>query len=234
MAGLALWQRLLSRMDRGRSPDKEGLLGKSNHQGHLGAVYQARKPEEIAALYDSWATSYDAEMARAGYRHPSIGLALLSRHAPRGTGPVLDAGCGTGLLGEWLSIMGLGPVEGLDISQGMLNMAEARGGYARLHRLALGTPLPFADARFGAIISTGVFTTGHVGPEALPELIRILQPGGPMVLTIKTTLWDGGFADALHKETRLVLAERTQPYVSMPGEADTVPSLAVVLHRRKA
>ena len=72
------------------------------HDGHLGAVYAAKAPHEVAAVYDAWAQSYDLEMARAGYRHPSVGLALLSRHAPRGAGPVLDAGCGTGLLGDWL------------------------------------------------------------------------------------------------------------------------------------
>lgn len=203
------------------------------HKGHLGAVYDARAPEEIAAVYDRWADSYDAEMARAGYRHPSIGAALLARHAPRGTGPVLDAGCGTGLLGDWLGILGLGPVEGLDLSAGMLARAQAKGAYARLHRLALGGPLPFADGQFGAIISTGVFTTGHVGAEALPELRRILAPGGPMVLTVKTTLWDSGFAAALAALPGLAQVEITAPYVSMPGEVGTVPSLAVVLRRNQ-
>lgn len=201
------------------------------HDGHLGAVYGASAPGEIAAAYDAWAGSYDAEMALAGYRHPSIGAALLARHAPRGTGPVLDAGCGTGLLGDWLGILGLAPVEGLDLSAGMLDRARAKGAYARLHQVALGGPLPFADGQFAAIIATGVFTTGHVGAEALPELLRILSPGGPMVLTVKTTLWDGGFAAALAALPGLSQVELTAPYVSMPGEAGTVPSRAVVLRR---
>lgn len=202
------------------------------HDGHLGAVYDATAPAEVAAAYDRWADSYDAEMARAGYRHPSIGAALLARHAPRGTGPVLDAGCGTGLLGEWLGILGFAPVEGLDLSAGMLARAQARGVYARLHQRALGERLPFDDGWFGAIISTGVFTTGHVGAEALPELARILAPGGAMVLTVKTTLWDGGFATALAATPGLHQVEITAPYISMPGEPGTVPSLAVVLRRQ--
>ena len=198
----------------------------------LGAVYGAQAPEEIAALYDGWAEGYDEDMARAGYRHPAIGLALLARHAPRGAGPVLDAGCGTGILGEWLAIMGLAPVEGLDLSAGMLAVAQRRGTYQRLHQLALGGPLPFADGQFAAIISTGVFTTGHVGAEALDELVRILKPGGPLVLTVKTTLWDGGFATSLAALPGIVIVETTEPYVSMPGEAGTIPSLAVVLRRQ--
>ena len=201
------------------------------HDGHLGAVYEAKAPEEVAALYDGWAATYDAEMAKAGYRHPAVGLALLARHLPRGAGPVLDAGCGTGLLGDWLGIMGFGPVEGLDLSEGMLEVARAKGAYARLHQLALGRELPFAEGAFAGVISTGVFTTGHVGIEGVPELVRITAPGGPIVLTVKTTLWDGGFGAALEAMAGVAVVERTDPYVSMPGEAGTVPSLAVVLRR---
>jgi predicted TPR repeat methyltransferase len=201
------------------------------HDGHLGAVYDAKAPEEIAALYDGWAATYDDEMAKAGYRHPSIGLALLSRYLPRGAGPILDAGCGTGLLGAWLGIMGLGPVEGLDLSPGMLAHARAKGGYARLHTLALGRDLPFADGQFAGVISTGVFTTGHVGAEGLPELIRILHPGGTLVLTVKTTLWDAEIRAALTPRPDLTLLEQTDPYISMPGEEATIPSLAVAYRK---
>lgn len=207
-------------------------MGDGRHEGHLGAVYEADTPDRIAALYDSWAESYDDEMARAGYRHPAVGLALLARHAPRGSGPVLDAGCGTGLLGDWLGILGFAPVEGLDLSEGMLARARAKGSYAALHRLALGGALPFADHAFAAVICTGVFTTGHVGAEGLPELIRITRRGGPLVLTVKTTLWEGGFAAALKGHPGVEVVEETLPYVSMPGEAGTVPSLAVVARRR--
>lgn len=207
-------------------------MASGHHEGPLGSVYDAKAPAEVAALYDGWAASYDADMARAGYRHPSVGLALLARHAPRGAGPVLDAGCGTGLLGDWLGILGFAPVEGLDLSEGMLAVARGKGAYAALHRLALGEPLPFPDGRFAAVIATGVFTTGHVGAEGLPELVRILRPGGPLVLTVKSTLWDGGFSQAIARDPRVAVAEQTTPYVSMPGEAATIPSLAVVLKRR--
>ncbi|MCU0901080.1 MAG: class I SAM-dependent methyltransferase [Cypionkella sp.] len=207
-------------------------MSTGQHDGHLGKVYEAKAPEQVAAAYDAWAASYDAEMAAAGYRHPSIGCALLARYAPRGTGPVLDAGCGTGLLGDWLFILGFDPVEGLDLSPGMLAVARSKGRYARLHQLALGRALPFADGQFAAVISTGVFTTGHVGAEALPELIRITAPGGPLVLTVKTSLWDSGFAAALHGQPGIEIMETTPPYVSMPGEPGTIPSLAVVARRR--
>jgi SAM-dependent methyltransferase len=209
-------------------------MADGHHEGALGQVYSAKRPEEVAALYDRWADTYDAEMAAAGYRHPSIALALLARHLPRGAAPVLDAGCGTGLVGEWLGIVGYPEVEGLDISAGMLERARAKGAYARLHNLALGGALPFADGHFVGIVSAGVFTTGHVGAEGLDELIRICRKGGAIVLTVKNTLWESGFAARiaeLEAQGMITRAEETEPYVSMPGEVGTVPSRAVVLRR---
>lgn len=207
-------------------------MSDSQHDGHLGAVYGAKRPEEVARLYDDWAGTYDAEMAAVGYRHPSICLALLARHLPRGAAPLLDAGAGTGLIGEWLAILGYPEVEALDISAGMLAVARAKNVYAALHRLALGGPLPFADGRFAGIVSAGVFTSGHVGAEGLGELIRICRPGGVFVLTVKDAIWNAGFAAeiaALERAGRIVRVEETVPYLSMPGEAGTSPSRGLAL-----
>ncbi|HSF95003.1 MAG TPA: class I SAM-dependent methyltransferase [Thermohalobaculum sp.] len=207
-------------------------MSESKHDGHLGAVYNAKEPDEIARLYDLWADSYDTEMARAGYQHPSICLALLARHLPRGAAPLLDAGAGTGLVGEWLAILGYPRVEALDISAGMLAVAREKNVYSALHKLALGGPLPFADGHFEGVIAAGVFTTGHVGAEGLGELIRICRPGGVIVLTVKDALWSAGFAAhvaALETSGQVVRIEETQRYLSMPRETGTSPSRGLVL-----
>ena len=202
------------------------------HNSALDAAYAATRSEEVAAIYDSWSETYDADMSAAGYRHPTICLALLARHLPRGAEPLLDAGAGTGLIGEWLAITGYPRVEALDISQGMLDKAGAKGVYTALHRLAMGDALPFADGAYAGIVSAGVFTSGHVGVEGLDELIRICRPGGVIVLTVKNTLWQAGFAEriaGLEAQGRLKRVEETAPYASMPSETDTVPSRGLVL-----
>jgi ubiquinone/menaquinone biosynthesis C-methylase UbiE len=207
-------------------------MADGKHDGLLGAVYGAKDARAVTALYDDWAETYDAEMATAGYRHPSICLALLARHLPKGAAPLLDAGAGTGLIGEWLAIMGYPTVEALDISAGMLAVARRKGCYTAYHQLALGGPLPFADNTYAGIISAGVFTTGHVGAEALDELLRVTRSGGVMVLTVKGTLWDASFAAriaALEIQGMVSRLEETAPYVSMPGESGTTPSRSLVL-----
>ncbi|WP_412050011.1 class I SAM-dependent DNA methyltransferase [Hoeflea sp. Naph1] len=198
----------------------------------LGAVYQAKRPEDVARVYDAWAEKYDDDMSLVGYRHPAISLALLSRYVPKNAQPLLDAGAGTGLIGEWLGITGYAHVEALDISEGMLAVAERKGVYAALHQAALGSRLPFADNHFAAIISAGVFTSGHVGAEGLDDLLRICKQGGAIVLTVKDVLWQAGFAQrvaALESEGLCTLIDDTGPYVSMPGEAGTTPSRCIVL-----
>jgi ubiquinone/menaquinone biosynthesis C-methylase UbiE len=213
-----------------RKIELERVMAK--HDGHLGAVYDAKSSADVAAHYDQWAKTYEEEMARAGYRHPSICLALLARHLKKGAAPLLDAGAGTGLIGEWLAIMGYPRVEALDISEGMLAVARKKNCYVAFHNLPLGKALPFADGYFAGVISAGVFTTGHVGPEGIDELIRISASGGAIVLTVKGTLWDGEFSkhvDSRIKTGHVSLAEVTEPYVSMPRDQATTPSRGVVL-----
>ena len=198
----------------------------------LVAVYQAENPEDVARVYDAWAENYDNDMSLAGYRHPAISLAILARYVPKGPEPLLDAGAGTGLIGEWLAITGYSHVEGLDISEGMLAVAERKGVYQGLHQAALGTTLPFSDNHFAAIISAGVFTSGHVGVEGLDDLLRICRPGGVIVLTIKDVLWQASFSQRIAEFEAsgiCALIDDTGPYVSMPGEVGTTPSRCIAL-----
>lgn len=207
-------------------------MAEQDEGGRLDAVYAATSPAEIRRTYEAWAATYDAEMAAVGYKHPSICLALLARHLAPDAGPVLDAGAGTGLIGDWLKLLGYGPVEGVDLSSGMLRVAEAKGAYDRLLEGDLTGRLPFEAGRFAGAICSGVFTTGHVGHEGMPELLRVVRPGGILVITVKDKIWQGGFAaylEAAAAAGRLTEVDGTAFYVSMPGRADTGRSRALVL-----
>ena len=202
--------------------------------GQLNAVYSASGKEEVARAYDVWAETYDRDMGEAGYRHPSICLALFARHVPRGVVPILDAGAGTGIIGEWLKMVGYPHLEALDTSEGMLAVAARKKACSAFHHAALGTPLHFADNHFAAVVATGVFTSGHVGAEGLDELIRATRAGGVIVLTVKDAVWNGGFKARLGDLARsgaIAVLEETAPYVSMPGEAGTTPSRALAFKK---
>jgi predicted TPR repeat methyltransferase len=203
-------------------------------ESKLDAVYGATSPTELASAYDEWAASYDSDMAEVGYRHPAVALALLTRHLPIGSTPILDAGAGTGLFGELLGVVGYPQVDALDASTGMLEVARSKNTYRELHHAFLGEQLEFEDGKYVAIVSTGVFTTGHVGVEGLPELFRVTRPGGLIVLTVKMTIWEAGFAEHLAQSEAagdIRILEVTPSYASMPTGSVTSPCVGVVLGR---
>jgi predicted TPR repeat methyltransferase len=51
--------------------------------------------------------------------------------------PILDAGCGTGLAGDCLRVLGYGELVGIDLSEPMLAHAARLGIYAALRPMIL-------------------------------------------------------------------------------------------------
>ena len=142
-------------------------------------VYEATTPAELAAAYADWSNHYDRETLRHRLHATLPGHRWLARHVPKGAGPVLDAGCGTGLSGPFVRALGYDRLEGLDLSPDMLALAGARGAYANLTQAELGRKLPWPDGHFAAFFSTGVFTEGHAPASGLDELVRITQERRP-------------------------------------------------------
>ncbi len=151
----------------------------------LARVYAAKTPAELATAYGEWAANYDTETIRDGYHLPFTIAGFLARHVPRGAGPILDAGCGSGLSGPVLRALGYDTLEGIDFSADMLALAATRNAYGRLTQAELGKVLPFENGRFAAFFSTGVFTVGHAPASSLDELVRVVRPGGHAIFTVR-------------------------------------------------
>ena len=164
------------------------------------------------ALYDEWADDYEDDTTEAmGYVAPAVAAERLAALLSDRTAPVLDAGCGTGLVGLELARRGFSTVDGLDISTRMLARARTTGVYRGLGRADLSTRLPVADGRYAAVVCVGTLTEGHLGPEVLPELLRVVRPGGLVLGTVIEDIWEArGYRtsiDALVEEGRAELRE---------------------------
>ena len=173
-----------------------------------------------AARYDDWAVDYERDLMAAGYRYPPVGAALVARHVPTGA-RILDGGCGTGLMGEALAAVGYDDVVGLDLSEGMLAVARAKGCYAEMLHGALGETIDgVADGSLDACVSFGVLTPGHAPPESLRGMVKAVKPGGWLVFSISEPAWDeGGFreiAEALEDEGAWRRVEASAPIHAMP------------------
>jgi predicted TPR repeat methyltransferase len=140
---------------------------------------------ELEDSYDGWAPGYEADLLAAGYRLPAIAAGLAGRYLPLETTPILDAGCGTGFIGEALAVLGYQGLEGLDLSEGMLEVARSKNIYDAVHQGRLGAALDLPDGRFEAVLAIGVLTQGHAAAESFDELLRVIRPGGHMIFSIR-------------------------------------------------
>ena len=153
---------------------------------------------QLETAYDGWADGYDDSVSALGYTNPALVSALFARLVPDVSGAILDAGCGTGVIGEILSLAGYDAIDGIDLSRGMLKRAAARGTYRSLGRAVLGEPLEIETGVYSGVVSSGVFTVGHAPASAFDEIARILKPGGVFVVSITDPAFEsGGFGDAM-------------------------------------
>ncbi len=169
---------------------------KRKSKAFLQDAYSLETAADTLAFYDRWAEEYDAQLERGlRYVAPAVLTETLVRHQPVGDGPILDIGCGTGLTGCCLHESGFPTVDGLDFSRAMLLKAREKGVYRKLVETDLNAALPFDDATYATAISTGTFTLGHVGPEPIDEVLRVLRPGAYFVCTVHDAIWDSkGFS----------------------------------------
>lgn len=168
----------------------------SDSKPDLDTAYGLQSPDDNRRLYAEWASTYDADFAsRMAYRLP-----MLVAEAFDGSAPILDVGAGTGLLGQALAAKGVGPVDGIDISAEMLTVAQTKGVYRDLMLADLAQPLTLPFTAYRGVVSSGTFTHGHVGPDAIDALLGIAAPGAVFVLSINAGVYQAnGFETKLSK-----------------------------------
>lgn len=157
----------------------------------LRRAYALASQEDGDALYREWAATYDRTMVEGlGYISPVVLADALADAVTWRDRPVLDIGCGTGLLGTELSRRGFSVIDGLDLSASMMEEARASGPYRDLSVADLNASLPFDAGRYGAVVCVGTFTSGHVDARCLDELARIVQTGGVLACTVHHVVWE--------------------------------------------
>lgn len=97
---------------------------------------------------------------------------------------VVDVGCGPGSYTRQLALtVGDGLTVGVDASRPMLAAAVRRGGPGNLTYLrADASDLPFASGGFDGVCSVGVIHMLEDPVGALVEMVRLLAPGGRLVV----------------------------------------------------
>ena len=178
----------------------------------LSAAYALDGPAANRTLYARWAETYDSGfVVDSRYEYHQRVAAVFAAHSLELIAPgevVVDIGCGTGLAGQALRQHRNIAIDGVDISPEMLRQAARKRHddspvYRRLVEADLTRPLDIPDDTYAGAISAGTFTHGHVGPEALFEIVRIVRPGGSAAIGINAAHFvAAGFEPVLEQHAR--------------------------------
>src|SRR5215510_2585249 len=137
--------------------------------------------EGVAKAYGRWAPIYDLVFGKVFEQGRQSTIA----EADRIGGRILDVGVGTGLsLSDYSRSTRLC---GVDISEPMLRKAQQRVRALKLHNVELlsvmdAKNLAFPDAFFDAVVAQYVITAVPDPERTLDEFVRVLKPGGELIL----------------------------------------------------
>lgn len=131
---------------------------------------------------ESW--FYDTFIAEAAAQASADLLNVIGTESA--AGPILDVGCGGGqFLGALARSRPEASLHGVDYSVAQVHRAKARlsrfGARVQVHH-APAESLPFEDNTFAAVVSGGAIKHWHSQPDGLAEMVRVLRPGGLLVL----------------------------------------------------
>lgn len=175
-------------------------------------AYALETPDDNRDLYARWAGTYDTEFVQAeGYVYPLriadiyTGIAAGRSIAATPDNPVLDVGCGTGIVAVGLTRQGAPwVIDGVDISRAMLERAATKNHpdgselYRQLFEADLTKPVENLDAGYRAVVSAGTFTHGHLGPQALDGIVRFGGAAAVFVIGINAEHYESrGFGEHL-------------------------------------
>jgi phosphatidylethanolamine/phosphatidyl-N-methylethanolamine N-methyltransferase len=145
-------------------------------------ILREMERDQVAEAYGRWAPVYDIVFGPVFSR----GRRAATHAAERIGGRILEVGVGTGLSLDHYAKSNR--IVGIDISEPMLDKAHRRVkrlGLDHVEMIAVmdAEHLTFPDASFDVVVAQYVVTAVPNPEKALDEFVRVLRPGGEIILT---------------------------------------------------
>ena len=162
---------------------------------YLDKIYSTDSTD-LPPFYAQWALIYDQEVCENGYITPQRIAEALARHVKDLSIPILYYGYGTGISGQAFQEAEFFTIDGVDISDEMLEVAAQKKIYRRLEVFA---PETGPDVKLGAyniIAAVGVIGAGAAPLAVLDQIMALLAPKGLLVFsfndhTLEDPAYDG-------------------------------------------
>ncbi|MEM9700638.1 MAG: methyltransferase domain-containing protein [Pseudomonadota bacterium] len=197
------------------------MTAKSKGQTLLENAYKLATPQDNKVYYDEFAETYDDEFARAlGWEYPNAIATLYRENADTDHVPIADIGCGTGLVAEALAVSPE-QIDGIDISEEMLAISRSKALYRTTIQADLMDDLGPIKNAYGAVVSAGTFTSGHLGPSALERLLDLARHNSLFIIGVNKAFYlDTDFDPVIRGlEARGVITDLTLVEVPMYNKA---------------
>jgi predicted TPR repeat methyltransferase len=154
-----------------------------------------RAPEAyLRAVFDGYADHFDRHLISLGYSIPGAIRNVLQNHpkiiAGLVLGPVLDLGCGTGMVAVALGGLPLGPFTGVDLSSRMLAEAHAKQLYNELRQIDIVTDLATRNEQWPLVVAADVLCYFGALDQLLAQVHESLEPGGWFIFSVEEVLPD--------------------------------------------
>jgi len=180
----------------------------SHSIGENWVTHPNRNLEAIELEFDNTAALYDEKSEEWGYRGARDGASWLLRFASADS-RILDAGCGTGLVGAELARRGATELWGCDISQNMLNVARTKKVYADKLVKADLCAIPFRDEFFDSLICVAVLTYAPAIAKVMREFHRLVRLEDSSASLIALTLRTSAASPRLSRKSRWPMRGRS-------------------------
>ena len=154
-------------------------------------IYKLKTTDEVMKYYDEWGikNKYDQDMIDWNYTGPQETVDTFKKYSKDKNIKILDAGCGTGLVGIELKKYNYLNIDGMDLSKKLLDLVP-QGYYQNLDQVDLNKPIKIKNDTYDAIMCVGTFTFGHVKPHALNEFVRVTKNKGLICFTINEGIYE--------------------------------------------
>jgi predicted TPR repeat methyltransferase len=159
-------------------------------------VIRAETNEEMRRRYDLWAQSYDGDVGSYDDYLVPWEATKVAAQVLDTSSLILEAGAGTGLVGQTLKEAGFQRLIAVDYSAGMLEVARQKQVYQELHQCDLNGPTDFEENSIDCVMTCG--TTSQMPCASLREFARIVRAGGRIIFAVVPDAWvTFGYADIL-------------------------------------
>lgn len=142
----------------------------------------------VETLFDAYAPDFETALVqRLHYQVPQLledMIASVEGGEDTLFSRAIDLGCGTGLMGERLRRR-VSFLEGVDLSDAMLDAARAKSVYDRLDRGELVAALAARNADFDLVTAADVFMYCGALAPVFAAVARVLTPGGVFAFSVE-------------------------------------------------